>query len=77
MDVDDQVQMVLRGNGDGKHLIKAPTGIFPIALDVDEDGFAVIGYCPKCQKVRMASCSIKRLTKFVDDELGKEDDDET
>lgn len=44
---------------------------WPIAVNVEKENLAVLGWCPQCRKVVLGSIAISRLTRIIAQERKK------
>ena len=71
IEFDEQIIQITRGNGKSK--IIPPTAPMPISLDFEDNGISFLGFCTKCEKVRMAGITVDDLVRLLS-ENDKEDE---
>lgn len=62
---DRAIKEALAGNHKRTHF--SPMAIYPIAIDENEGSLALLGWCPICKEVRLASITPVELSALIAD----------
>jgi hypothetical protein len=62
---EDEIDKMIRNENSHQHLAKMSSQPFPIALDLETQSLAIIGWCDGCNKAKIFTINSKELDELL------------